>query len=126
MKYQGLKVPMIRGANGFALVEDDDLLETALQFFLGTYANHIGTAGEAPWDHRFGVPAEGLRHRNMTAGLLEWFASVAAARANRYFEGLLRVRAFEPYSELTRLWLRVHWSNIFSNEERPTDVQFPA
>jgi len=123
---RGLKSPMVRGSNGFVQLQDDDLIENIVQFFVGTYANNIGIAGECRWDHRFGTPIEGLRHRNIRAGILEWFASVMASRTNGYMGDIARVVAVERYVEGTRVFLRVIWRNKQTNEERPTDVQFPS
>jgi len=123
---RGLKVPMERGSNGFVQYEDDDLIENSFAFFLGTYSNQNGTAGECPWDHRFGTPVDGLRHRNIRRGLLEWFASVAYRRVNYYFESYARLVAIERYFERTSLRLRLYWRNIRTDEERPTDVEFQS
>lgn len=128
MTIQGMKAPMIRGAQGFVILTDDDLLESILQFFVGVYANFTGTAGECPWDHRNGSPAEGLRHKNIRAGLLEWYASVTSRRVAIYAGTHMRLTAIERYLKEPRsMFMRLHWRPVQQRRnERATDVEFPT
>lgn len=117
---------MVRGPYGFVILEDDKLIENALAFLIGTRANQTGTAGELPWDHRFGTPVESLRHANVRRGLLEWFVSVMAQRVGSYFSGVARLTAVERYYEMTSLRLRAYWRNVRSEEEKAIDVEFES
>jgi len=126
MTIEGTKVPMVRGANGFVTLEDDDLLENSLQFFVSTYGGFTGTTGEVPWDHRFGTPAEGLRHRNIRSGLLERWASITSQRVKSYMGTFVRLTSVERHLERTGLWMRLYWRSIKQAKERETDVQFSA
>lgn len=126
MSFFGTKVPMERTGVGFVLLVGDDLLQNVVEFFFSTYSNDVGDRGEVLWDHRFGVPFEMMRHRNIKAGMIERFVAISNTRFKKYAAEYIVLTAFERFDDLRNtMWQRWSWRNAKTRQapEDPTDVE---